>query len=210
MEHFLETWGYLAIFGLTLLSTMGLPVGSEASMIYGGGLASGQGSQGPHHLSLALGVVGAVVGELVVSFLGYTVGYFGGRALVDRLGKYVLLTHKDLDRAEAWLDRRGEPFVFFGRLIPLVRSFVSLAAGLGEMTLGKFAVFTVAACAMWATALCSLGYSLGSSYKHVLKDFSYAGYVAGALVVGAVVILFAHRIRVVRAERGAGQAHRRR
>ena len=210
MEHFLETWGYLAIFGLTFLSTMGLPVGSEASMIYGGVLASGQVFYGPHHLSLALVIVVALLGELVGSFVGYAIGYFGGRPLVDRLGKYVLLTHKDLDRAEAWLDRRGEPFVFFGRLIPLVRSFVSLAAGLGEMTLGKFTVFTVAACAIWSTALCSLGYSLGSSYKHVLKDFSYAGYVAGALVVVAVVILFAHRIRVVRTERGVGPAHRRR
>jgi membrane protein DedA with SNARE-associated domain len=210
MEHFLQTWGYLAIFALTLLSTMLIPVGSELAMIYGGVLASGQVANEPHHLQLALVILAALAGELVGSFLGYTIGYFGGRPLVDRLGKYVLLTHKDLDRAEAWLDRRGEAFVFFGRLIPLVRSFVSVAAGLGEMTIGKFTVFTVAACAIWSTALCSLGYNLGTTYKHVVKDFSYAGYVAAVLVVILVVGMFAHRISVVRSERGAGPAHRRR
>ena len=137
MEHFLQNWGYLAVFALTLLSTMLIPVGSELAMIYGGVLASGQVANEPHHLQLALVILAALGGELVGSFLGYSIGYFGGRPLVDRLGKYVLLTHKDLDRAEAWLDRRGEAFVFFGCLIPLVRSFVSVAAGLGEMTVGK-------------------------------------------------------------------------
>jgi membrane protein DedA with SNARE-associated domain len=210
MEHFLENWGYLAIFALTLMSTMLIPVGSELSMIYGGVLASGQVLNEPHHLQLALVIASAILGELVGSFLGYGIGYYGGRPLVDRLGKYVLLTHKDLDRTEAWLDRRGDPFVFFGRLIPLVRSFVSVAAGLGEMALGKFSVFTVAACAIWSTALCSLGYNLGTTYKNVVKDFSYAGYVAAVLVVIVIVVMFAHRIRVVRTERGAGPAHRRR
>jgi membrane protein DedA with SNARE-associated domain len=209
MEHFLQTWGYLAIFALTLLSTMLIPVGSELAMIYGGVLASGQVPNEPHHLQLALVILAALGGELVGSFLGYSIGYFGGRPLVNRLGKYVLLTHKDLDRAEAWLDRRGEAFVFFGRLIPLVRSFVSVAAGLGEMTIGKFTVFTVAACAIWSTALCSLGYNLGTTYKHVVKDFSYAGYVAAVLVVILIVGMFAHRISVVRRERGV-PAHRRR
>ena len=91
------------------------------------------------------------------------------------MGKYVLLTHKDLDRAEAWFARRGEPVVLVGRFIPLLRSFVSFAAGLGEMALAKFAIFTVIGCAVWCTALCSLGYSLGSSYNHVLKAFSLRG-----------------------------------
>jgi membrane protein DedA with SNARE-associated domain len=134
---------------------------------------------------------------------GYLIGYFGGRPLVDRVGKYVLLTHKDLDRAEAWFARRGEPLVLFGRFVPLLRSFVSIAAGLGEMALAKFVVYTVIGCAIWCTVLTSVGYSLGASYQHVLKAFNYAGYLAGALFVLAVIALFVHRIRVVRRERGA-------
>lgn len=200
MEHFLETWGYLAVFGLSFISSMGLPVGAEVAIIYGGVLASGAIQGEPHHLSLVLVIVVATLAEVLGSLAGYLIGYFGGRPLVDRVGKYVLLTHKDLDRAESWFDRRGEPFVLFGRFIPLLRSFVSFAAGLGEMAFGKFLVFTVIGCAIWCTALTSLGYSLGSSYSHVLKAFSDVGYVVAVLVVIAVVILFVHRVRVVRHE----------
>ena len=201
MEHFLESWGYVAVFVLSFISSMGLPVGAEVAIIYGGVLASGQIPNEPHHLNLVAVIVVAIAAEVLGSLAGYLIGYFGGRALVDRLGKYVLLTHKDLDRAEAWFARRGEPFVLFGRFIPLLRSFVSFAAGLGEMAIAKFLLFTVVGCAIWCAALTSVGYELGSSYRHVLKAFSDAGYVLGALFVIAVVVLFVHRLRVVRAER---------
>ena len=201
MEHFLESWGYLAVFVLSFISSMGLPVGAEVAIIYGGVLASGQVPGEVHPLNLVLVIVVATAAEVIGSLAGYLIGAFGGRPLVDRVGKYVLLTHKDLDRAEAWFGRRGEPLVLFGRFVPLLRSFVSLAAGLGEMAVAKFTVFTLIGCTIWCTALTSLGYSLGSSYKHVLKDFSYAGYLVAALVVLAVIGLFLHRLRVVRAER---------
>jgi membrane protein DedA with SNARE-associated domain len=209
MEHFLETWGYLAVFVLSFISSMGLPVGAEVAIIYGGVLASGQIPNEPHHLNLVAVIVVATLAEVLGSLAGYLIGYYGGRPLVDRFGKYVLLTHRDLDRAEAWFARRGDPVVLVGRFIPLLRSFVSFAAGLGEMALAKFLLFTVIGCAIWCTALTSLGYSLGASYQHVLKAFSYAGYVAAVLVVIAVAVLFWHRIRVVREERrsAAGSPH---
>ena len=198
MEHFLESWGYLAIFVLSLVSSMGIPVGAEVSIIFGGVLASGQ-VPGEHHpLNLILVIVAATAAELLGSYTGYFIGARGGRPLVNRMGKYVLLTHRDLDRAEAWFARRGEALVLVGRFIPLLRSFVSLAAGLGEMAIAKFTLFTLIGCAIWCTALSSLGYSLGSSYNHVLKDFSSAGYVAGAIFVLVVIGLFIHRLRIVR------------
>ena len=203
MEHFLETWGYLAVFILSFVSSMGLPVGAEVAIIYGGVLASGQIAHEPHPLNLFAVIAVATLAEVLGSLVGYLIGYFGGRPLVDRVGKYVLLTHKDLDRAEAWFARRGEPVVLFGRFIPLLRSFVSLAAGLAEMARAKFLLFTVIGCAVWCTALTSVGYGLGSSYHRVLKAFSYAGYVAAVLVVIAVVVLFIHRLRVVRSERAS-------
>jgi len=200
MEHFLETWGYLAVFILSFVSSMGLPVGAEVAIIYGGVLASGQIVNEPHPLNLFAVIAVATLAEVLGSLVGYLIGYFGGRPLVDRVGKYVLLTHKDLDRAEAWFARRGEPVVLFGRFIPLLRSFVSLAAGLAEMARAKFLLFTVIGCAVWCTVLTSVGYGLGSSYHRVLKAFSYAGYVAAVLVVIAVIVLLWHRIRVVREE----------
>jgi membrane protein DedA with SNARE-associated domain len=190
---------------LSFISAMGLPVGAELALIYGGVLASGQ-VQGIKPLQLAVVIIVAILGEVLGSAAGYAIGRFGGRTLVDRVGKYVLLTHKDLDRAEAWFARRGEPVVLFGRFIPLLRSFVSFAAGLGEMALPKFALFTVIGCAVWCIALCSLGYSLGSSYNHVLKAFSFAGYVLGALAVVAVALVIWHRVREVRRQRGLERA----
>jgi membrane protein DedA with SNARE-associated domain len=200
VEHFLATWGYAAVFVLSFISSMGLPVGSELAIIYGGVLASGQVS-GENPLNLAVVIIVATLAEVLGSVAGYAIGRYGGRTLVDRVGKYVLLTHKDLDRAEAWFARRGEPVVFFGRFIPLLRSFVSFAAGLGEMPPLKFVTYTVLACAIWCTALSSLGYSLGSSYHHVLKAFNYAGYVVAVLAVIAVAFVFWHRWRQYRLER---------
>ena len=197
-EHFLETWGYAGIFVLSFISAMGLPVGAEVAVIYGGVLASGQVAGDNHPLSLAAVIVVALAGELLGALAGYSIGKYGGRPLVDKAGKYVLLTHKDLDRAEAWFARRGEPVALFGRFIPLLRSFVSFACGLGEMALVKFMLFTFIGVAIWVTALASLGYSLGSSYEHVLKVFSNAGYVLAALFVIAVVAVLLYRWREYR------------
>jgi membrane protein DedA with SNARE-associated domain len=185
---------------------MGLPVGAELAPIYGGVLASGQVPGEGKPLDLAVVIVVASLGEILGSMAGYSIGRFGGRALVDKVGKYVLLTHKDLDRAEAWFARRGEPVVLVGRFIPLLRSFVSFAAGLGEMALAKFTIFTIIGCVAWCAALCSLGYSLGGSYNHVLKAFSFAGYVIGALAVIAVVVVFVHRLRAYRSQRDGERA----
>jgi membrane protein DedA with SNARE-associated domain len=210
MTNFLYNYSYFAIFILSFISSMGLPVGSELAIIGGGALASGEvhklsssGQALPEvfHLSLAAVILLALAGELLGSLAGYLIGYFGGRPLVDRFGKYVLLTHKDLDRAEAWFARHGEPLVLFGRFIPLLRSFVSFAAGLAEMAIAKFVVFTVIGCAIWCTALALLGKSLGSSYDHVQKSFSDAGYVLAFLAVVAVALLFWHRLRTLREER---------
>jgi membrane protein DedA with SNARE-associated domain len=206
VEEFLKSAGYGAIFVLSFVSAMGLPVGAEVALIYGGVLASGQVPGEGKPLQLAVVIIVAIVAEVLGSAAGYGIGRFGGRPLVDKVGKYVLLTHKDLDRAEAWFARRGEPVVLFGRFIPLLRSFVSFAAGLGEMALPKFALFTVIGCAVWCTALCSLGYSLGSSYNHVLKGFSYAGYVLAAVAVVGIAFVIWHRVRQLRHERDLGQA----
>ncbi len=205
MEHFLETWGYLAVFVLSFISAMGIPVGAEIALIYGGVLASGQVPGEIHPLNLAAVILVAIAGELLGALAGYAIGMYGGRPLVDKAGKYVLLTHKDLDRAEAWFAKRGEPFALLGRFVPLLRSWVSLACGLGEMALGKFVAFSLIGIAIWCTALVSLGYSLGSSYNHVLHAFSSAGYVLGVLFVVAVVVAVVLRWRTYRRDRDSGR-----
>ena len=208
MTHFLVSAGYAAVFVLSFISSMGLPVGSELAIIGGGALATGKVTGQGEPLNLAVVIVLATLGEVLGSAAGYAIGRYGGRPLVDRVGKYVLLTHKDLDRAEAWFARRGEPVVFFGRFIPLLRSFVSFAAGLGEMAIGKFLLFTVIACAIWCSALATIGYNLAGTYDHVVNDFSYAGYVLVALAVVAVAVVFWHRYRSYKAEQVEGRHQR--
>jgi membrane protein DedA with SNARE-associated domain len=205
MEHFLASWGYLALVGITALAALGIPVGSEIAIGYAGVLASGQFVSGHHdHLTLALVIVFAALGEVAGSLIGYAIGRFGGRSLIDRVGKYVLLTHKDLDRAEAWFRRRGDSVVFFGRFIPLVRSFVSIAAGIGEMSLTKFVAFSATASVIWCGALAGIGYAVGASWHRVITDFSYVGYLAAAIVLVVIAVFVAHRLRQLRLERSAG------
>jgi membrane protein DedA with SNARE-associated domain len=208
VTHFLESTGYFAVFVLSFISSMGLPVGSELAIIGGGALDSGIAGESKPYLSLALVIILATLGEVLGSGAGYGIGRYGGRPLVDRFGKYVLLTHKDLDRAEAWFARRGEPVVFFGRFIPLLRSFVSFAAGLGEMAIGKFFLYTVIACAIWCTALATIGYNLSSTYDSIVHGFSYAGYVLVGLAVIAVAVVFWHRYRTYKAEQVQGRHQR--
>ena len=205
VAHFLIHYGYVALFLIPALSAFGIPVGSELVMAYGGALASGQVIAG-RHFTLPAVIVVVVVGELVGSILGYALGRFGGRPLVDRAGRYILLTHRDLDRVEGFLARRGDSFVFIGRLIPLLRSFVSIVAGLAEMTIGRFLIFSVLGTVVFSAALSSIGYGLGASWHQAVKAFSDAGYVAAAIAVVVVALGIAHRVKVLRAERHAGTA----
>ncbi len=205
MSHFLQHYELLGIFAFCFVSAVGIPVGAEFALIYGGVLASGQVSGGPFS-SVVLVIVVALVAEVSGSLVGYAIGMYGGRPLVDKVGKYILVTHKDLDRAEAWFSRHGDPLVFFGRLVPLVRSFVSLAAGLAEMARAKFILYTTLGIGIWITFLAILGDSLGSSYEKASKTISDLGYIVGAVIVIAVVVLFWHRWRTVRAEH-RGQNH---
>ncbi len=210
LNNFLLHYSYFAVFILSFISSMGIPAGSEVAIIGGGALASGEvhklmGNGQPSseffHLSLVLVILLALAGEVLGSMVGYLIGLKGGRLAVDKWGKYLLLTHKDLDRAEAWFGRHGDPLVLFGRFIPLLRSFVSFAAGLAEMAFAKFVLFTVIGCAIWCTGLSLLGYSLGSTYDSVQKKFSYATYAVLVLVVVAVALLIWHRVRTMREER---------
>jgi membrane protein DedA with SNARE-associated domain len=210
LNNFLLHYSYFAVFILSFISSMGIPAGSEVAIIGGGALASGEvhkllsngdPSSKYFHLSLVVVILLATLGEVLGSMVGYLIGLKGGRLAVDKWGKYLLLTHKDLDRAEAWFDRHGDPLVLFGRFIPLLRSFVSFAAGLAEMAFAKFLLFTVIGCAVWCTALSLLGYSLGSTYDSVQQNFSYASYVVAVLVVVAVALLIWHRVRTMREER---------
>jgi membrane protein DedA with SNARE-associated domain len=122
---------------------------------------------------------------------------------VEKLGRYVLLTKSDLDRTERWFRRRGEPAVFFGRILPVVRTFISIPAGIAEMSLVRFGLATFSGSAIWCTAIALVGYELGGEWNKITKGFSAAGYVLVAAAVVAVAVFVLHRFAAVRRERAA-------
>ncbi len=203
-EHFITHWGYLAIFILTVAESACVPIPSEVTLGLGGALASGfnplTGAVEPHPLNLVIVILVGVVGSLAGSFLAYGVGRTGGRAFVDRFGKYLLLTHHDLDRGEAWFARRGEPAVVIGRVVPVVRTFISFPAGMAEMNLVRFGIFTTLGVTVWVGVLSGLGYALSRSYSSLVKGFGDASYVVAGVLAVALAVVIVHRVKRVRAQ----------
>ena len=199
MEHLLIGHGYLAVVVLAFVQASCIPLPSEVTFGFAGVLAH----QG--HLNLALVVAFGTVAETAGSFIAYAIGRFGGRPLVERLGRYVLITPKDLDRAETWLDGRGEYAVAVGRAMPVVRLFSSVIAGMAEMQVAKFGIFSLIGTAVYVAVLSSLGYAAASQWHRLIHDFALAGWVIAAVVVLVGVLGLAQRVRELkRAGRGAG------
>lgn len=173
-------WGYPAIFALMLLESACIPIPSEVTMPVGGFLAAAG------KLDLwAVGVVGAIA-NLVGSWIAYAVGVTGGRAFVLRYGRYVRLRPHDLDRAEAWFERYGDRTVFWSRLLPVVRTFISLPAGMARMPLLRFSIYTFIGCLPWSIGLAWGGYVLGENWDRLAANVELAAYVIAALLVAAL------------------------
>jgi membrane protein DedA with SNARE-associated domain len=193
VEHLItETilrYGYLAVFVLMVLESACIPVPSEVTMLFGGALANAAfvaklGGEGEHLNFVLVGLLGAV-GNLVGSWIAWAVGWRGGRPLIERFGRYVFLRQHELDRAETWFDQHGEAAVLISRLLPVVRTFISLPAGIAEMPFVRFSVYTFAGCLPWTFALTALGYALGSQWTLVERFLRPISYAIAVLVVVA-------------------------
>ncbi|MGI8999254.1 MAG: DedA family protein [Candidatus Limnocylindria bacterium] len=135
-------------------------------------------------LAVALATIGSVVGALV----GYAIGAWGGRPILDRFGRYVGIGGSDLDRADRWFERWGSWAVFLGRMIPLVRTFVSYPAGISRMPIGRFLIFSTLGSLPWNLALIYAGLVVGENYPQIsaaMKPYEYAIY---AVVIGLIVL----------------------
>lgn len=194
MEHFLSSWGYLALVVLTVAEAACVPFPSEVTVGFAGYLAS------TGKLNLALVIMLGTLGETLGAFVGYAIGRVGGRPLVDRFGRYVLLSHEDLDRAERWFDHKGEWSVLIGRVVPIIRTFIALPAGLAEMQPVRFGLLTFTGSLVWVGALAGAGYGLGDEWHRLTKGFSVAGYVLVGIAVLVIAAFVVHRFRRVRAQ----------
>jgi membrane protein DedA with SNARE-associated domain len=199
MVHFLTqtvgTHGYLAVFLLMVLESACVPIPSEVTMVFGGALASASFAAPGEQLNLvAVALVGAFA-NVVGSWIAWSVGYAGGRPLVDRWGRYILVRKREIDRAHEWFDRHGEAAVFFSRLLPVVRTFISLPAGVVRMPFGRFTAFTFLGCLPWTFALAWAGYLLGGSWHSVETYFRPISIGIAVLIVGGIAAWIVRRRR---------------
>ena len=163
-------------------------------MLFAGALAAGAISGHPAS-SLAAAVAAGTLGYLTGSLAGWAIGRAGGRPFIERHGRWLHLGPQRFRRAERWFTRYGSSFVLFGRLTPLVRSFVSIPAGALEYPLAPYAVLTAIASLIWCAAFGIAGHALGSNWDSVHHAFRYADYAALALLVliGAAVLVRSRR-----------------
>lgn len=201
MQHLIATYGYLAIFLLMVAESACIPVPSELIMTFGGALAAG--AVPGVKLNLILVIVAGVLGNVVGSYIAWAVGRYGGQALVHRAGRHVWLRQDDLDRANRWFDRYGPRAVLIGRVLPVIRTFISLPAGFGGMEPVRFGIYTTIGCIPWTAALAYAGYAVGANWQSIVNGFHGPTYIIAAVVIIAVVVAAWRFIRKRRAEAAA-------
>ena len=194
MQSFLAAHGIYAIILLGFVEAACFPIPSEVTFGFGGVLAY------EGHINLASVIIIGSLAELAGSYASYFVGRLGGRPLVHRLGRYVLVTESDVARAERFLEGRGAWAIPVGRMLPFVRAFISIVAGLVRVPPVRFGVLSLIGTVAYATALASIGYELGSAWQSVNKGLTVVGYILFALIVVAIVGFVLYRLRQFRRE----------
>ena len=160
----LDTTSYAGATGLMALESMIFPLPSEAVMPFVGF----QVADGKWNLWLA--IASTSLGSMIGSWLSYAMGYYGGKPLVLKVGKYLLLNQRDLDRTEQFFHRRaGATIVFIARFVPVIRHFISIPAGIGKMPLLQFSIVTLIGATIWNTFLLGLGMKLRDHWQIVQK-----------------------------------------
>ena len=191
-SSFITSGGYFAIFVLCVAQSCCIPTSSELTMGLAGALAA------TGRLNLVAAIAVGASGETIGAYIAWVIGRTGGRRFVERYGRYILLTRTDLDRAEAWYGRHERSGVFVGRLLPVIRSFVAIIAGVAEVPLITFGIFTLLGSLIWDGAMAGIGYGVSSNWHRVVHVFSDAGYVLGVVAVIAIGFAFLHRLRAYR------------
>jgi membrane protein DedA with SNARE-associated domain len=167
----IDALGYFGVFFLMVLESMVFPIPSELVMPFAGFLTS----QG--RFTFGFVVIASTIGSIVGSLISYYLGTWGGRELILKHGKYILVTHHDLQLTESWFQKRGEITIFFARFVPVVRHLISIPAGIARMNIWKFLLYTTIGACLWNTFLAWLGLKFGEHWdqiRHYTEPFSYA------------------------------------
>ena len=198
VTSFIGNHGLYAVFLLMVVDAV-LPAASELVMLYAGALVAGAfvgqnvvlfGDQihSRPWAFVAMSLAG-VVGNTVGSLLGWGIGAYAGRPLLEERGRWLHLDRAKLDRADRWFARFGDAAVFLGRLTPVVRSFISIPAGVVRMPLVRFTVLTFLGCVPWCFGIAAAGWALGRSWERFHHDFAYAEYAVAVAILALLAYL---------------------
>ena len=204
VTSWIGSYGVYAVFLLSFVDAV-LPAASEVVMVYAGAMAVGAFPDQPVMFfgdrlestwsAFLVVAVAGTVGYVLGSVAGWAIGLYGGRPYLERHGRWLHVTPAKLDQAEHWFERYGNLTVLISRCLPVVRSFISIPAGVAEMPLGRYTLLTTAGSIPWYFGLAAAGLAAGAGWEHFHESFRYADYAAAGLVALAVIAVLAREWR---------------
>jgi len=185
-----DAMGLAGVFILMLLESACIPVPSEATMLFAGfNVSNGE-------YSLFAATAAGVLGNLVGSWIAYWIGYFGRVDILEKHARKLHIKKSHLEWADRWFERHGDATVFFARMLPIIRTFISLPAGVARMPFWRFTVFTLLGCIPWVLLLTFIGKEAGDNWESWKNSLHYVDYaVAAAIVIGIVWLVVRNRRR---------------
>ena len=195
--HIIEQFGYFGVFFLILIENVFPPIPSEVILLFSGFFSSYT-SLSVFYMILA-STLGSFLGAIILYYIGKIFNKERLKKIVNgRLGKILFLKENDIDKADEWFDNKGNKSVFFCRFVPIVRSLISIPAGMSEMPMGKFIIYTICGSMIWNTVLICLGFRLGSNWEYVLTildKYQMVVIVILVIIFGYVIIKFYRKKR---------------
>ena len=189
IENLVRDYGYWTIGIAMFLDSANIPTASEIILPFGGYLAHAK------VLNLWFLIILTTIVSTLGSIFNYYLGYFGGKPLFDRFGKYFLLSANDYNKGQDWFNKHGNLAAFFGRFIPGVRTFISFPAGIAKVNLTKFTIYTAAGSFIWCGLLTYGGFLLGDHWKEMEKYFENLHIVVIVLAIVFVTLYIWHKIK---------------
>ena len=194
--HLIQSLGYFGIFFLMLLESMLIPIPSEITMPFAGYLIT-TGS-----MSFVPVVLVGALGNLVGSWIGYAIGYFLEETiiltLIRKYGKFILISTNEYNHSLKWFNKFGDKITFFTRIIPAVRTFISLPAGLAKMNFWKFSIYTFLGSLIWSAVLTYIGVYLGNKWDSIGVYFHKFDLILAVLLVLTVLFYINHKLKIVK------------
>lgn len=182
--QFIDSWGYYAVAILMAFENACIPIPSELILGFAGFMIYSE------RMTFTMAMVAGMVGGMLGSIFAYLVGYYGGRPFVDKYGKYFFVKQSHVDIAQKWFDKYGLKAVFFSRMLPVVRTFISLPAGFAGVDMKKFLVYTFLGSLPWTALILAIGMGLGEGWKIMMEVGHEISIVFCAVIVVICAVLF--------------------